>query len=371
MHENMEEQTRLLRTVRNLFIVALAVVLIAVLKMLSTLLLPLVLAILLTLVTLPLVIWLKERGVPKGIIIPIVVVITISVVFFIVNILTSTFSEVISQQVRLRDQFETKITLLLQLLSDRFNLNWNLDFSPIAYMIERIDLSKTIKGLAASVGSFGSSFFLFTLYYIFLLIGVSDYKTYLHYVVEDNVRLLESFETLQKSVATYISIKTVISLITALNAYLICKFFGVNFAIFWAFITFFLNFIPNIGSIISSLCIMFIAFIQFDTYSRFLVVSLLVTMNQMVIGNFIDPIVMGSRLRLNAVTVIFGLVFWGYIWDIPGMLLSVPLMVIIKLVLEQSESLGILARVMGYAAKEPKKRRFSFRRKKQKEGDEK
>jgi AI-2 transport protein TqsA len=76
-------------------------------------------------------------------------------------------------------------------------------------------------------------------------------------------------------------------------------------------------------------------------------------LNQFIIGNLIDPKVMGDRMRLNSITVIFGLVFWGYIWGIPGMLLSVPLNVIVKLILEQSESLSIAARIMGGFKSEP------------------
>jgi predicted PurR-regulated permease PerM len=61
--------------------------------------------------------------------------------------------------------------------------------------------------------------------------------------------------------------------------------------------------------------------------------------------------IMGNRLRLNTITVIFGLLFWGFIWGIPGMLLSVPLMVMIRLMLERSEDLSIFARLMGNAEK--------------------
>lgn len=347
-----------------------AVLLIALLKTLSSLLLPLVLAILLTLVSLPLVIRLKEWGLPKGVIIPLVALITISVLFFIVNVVTITFTEVLSQQAYMAEQFNMKVQALYKMLGQYLKQDWNYDISILTYLLDQVDLTDLLKRLAASVGSFSSSFFLFTLYYVFLLIGVSDYKTYLHFVADNDLALLENFETLQGSVATYISIKSIISLVTAVNAYLICKIFGVNFALFWGFLTFILNFIPNIGSIISSLAIMFIAFIQFDGYSRFLVVSLLVTLNQMVIGNFIDPLVMGSRLRLNTVTVIFGLVFWGYIWEVPGMLLSVPLMVIIKLILEQSESLGILARIMGSPEKIEKTRKRLFKRKKKENIDD-
>jgi AI-2 transport protein TqsA len=283
--------------------------------------------------------------------------------------LTSTFSEVLSQQAQLTNQFDDKLQTLYSLINQRWNLNLDSEFSPFNFIMEQVDFTSLAKGAASSIGSFGSSFFLFTLYYVFLLIGVSDYRIYLTYVAGGNKRLLESFETIQGSIATYISIKSIISLVTAFIVFLVCTIFGVNFAIFWGFLAFFLNFIPNIGSIISTLLVMLMAFVQFEGYSTFIIISILLTSNQLIIGNFVDPIVMGNRLRLNTVTVIFGLVFWGYIWDIPGMLLSVPLMVAIKLILGESESMGILARIIGYPERIPKRRRrVLFKRRNKDEG---
>lgn len=369
MNDQEMPNTRLLRTVRNLLIVGLAIALVSLLKTLSSLLLPLVLALLVTMLTLPLVFWLKRLGLPKIIIIPLVALLTIFVVVVVINILANTLTDLISQQTELTQQFSDKVQEVYQLLGHRFHLDLDYDISPLVYLWDQIDISQLVRNFAGLLGSFGSSFFLFILYYVFLLIGVSDYKQYLHYVAADNQQMLKSFETLQQSISTYISVKSVISFATAVIVFIVCKAFGMSFALFWAFLTFVLNFIPTIGSIISTLSVIFFAFIQFDSYSRVIFISVLLTSNQMIIGNFLDPLIMGNRLRLNTVTVIFGLVFWGFIWDIPGMLLSVPLMVMIKLTLAQSESLGILARIMGNPATEERRKIPWFKRKKEKKDD--
>lgn len=75
------------------------------------------------------------------------------------------------------------------------------------------------------------------------------------------------------------------------------------------------------------------AVIQFNSVAPILALGILLGATQFAIGSIIDPMIMGNRLRLNSVTVILGLLFWGYIWGIPGMLLSVPLMVMIRLLL--------------------------------------
>ena len=143
------------------------------------------------------------------------------------------------------------------------------------------------------------------------------------------------------------TIKVIVSSSTGIIAGLVCMAFGVKFAVFFGFLTFLLNFIPSIGSIIATIPPVLMAMIQFDTFQRPILILIILGLVQMTIGNFIEPKIMGDRLRLNTVTVIFGLVFWGIIWGIPGMLLSVPLLVILKLILEYSDTLSVVARIMG------------------------
>jgi predicted PurR-regulated permease PerM len=92
---------------------------------------------------------------------------------------------------------------------------------------------------------------------------------------------------------------------------------------------------------------------------------------QFLIGNLLDPMIMGDRLRLNTITVIFGLLFWGFIWGVPGMLLSVPLMVIIKLILEKSETWSMIARAMGSSVQKQEERLLRIRKRKEKKQDRK
>ena len=218
--------------------------------------------------------------------------------------------------------------------------------------------SKRIFGsVAKGVGSFGGSFFMFLLYYIFLLSGVSGYHDYLRWVAGDNTHLLDTVEVTQRTISHYIGLKTLISGVTGIIATIICLLLGIRFAVFWGFMTFVLNYIPSIGSVIATIFPVTMAFIQFDTLQRPILLLILLWGTQLTIGNFIDPKLMGSRMRLNTVTVIFGLVFWGYIWGVPGMLISVPMMVIIRLLLERTEDMAILARVMGYPARQGRIRR--------------
>ncbi|RLW70042.1 MAG: hypothetical protein B6D68_01320, partial [spirochete symbiont of Stewartia floridana] len=98
----------------------------------------------------------------------------------------------------------------------------------------------------------------------------------------------------------------------------------------------------------------------FDSFGTTLALVTALVSTQLIVGNIIDPMLMGDRLRFNPVSILFGLLFWGYIWGIPGMLLSVPFMVIIRLLLERHDDFAILARVMGYPDKPRRNPRFSL-----------
>ncbi|MCK5736054.1 MAG: AI-2E family transporter, partial [Spirochaetaceae bacterium] len=220
-------------------------------------------------------------------------------------------------------------------------------------IISPASIAGLIGAVLGSLGSIGSYTLLFLIYYLILLSGATGYKAFIDYVTgpDESGGTRQVWDQTQKSISAYMGIKTMISLTTGLSAGLICWAFGLQYALFWGFMAFLLNFIPSIGSLIATALPLFMSIIQFDSFGTILALGILLGAFQFIIGSIIDPMVMGNRLRLNTITVIFGLLFWGYIWGIPGMLLSVPLMVMMRLLLERSEDLSIIARVMGNPGK--------------------
>jgi len=122
---------------------------------------------------------------------------------------------------------------------------------------------------------------------------------------------------------------------------------GVDYAILWAVIAFLLNFIPNIGSIIAAVPPMLIALIQLGPMSSMLVAGLYMITNT-VFGNVIEPRYMGRSLGLSTLVVFVSLVFWGWIFGPVGMLLSIPLTMVVKIGLENSEKNRWLAVLLGH-----------------------
>jgi predicted PurR-regulated permease PerM len=122
---------------------------------------------------------------------------------------------------------------------------------------------------------------------------------------------------------------------------------GVDFAVTWGALAFFLNFIPTVGSMIASIPPILVALVQFDTFWPAVVTALALLTIQMVIGNGITPKVMGDQLNLSPVVVLISLVFWGWLWGIVGALLSTPIASAIKIVCENIDALKPISILMG------------------------
>ena len=137
----------------------------------------------------------------------------------------------------------------------------------------------------------------------------------------------------------YFKVKITVSVITAFLSYLLMTFIGLDFAVLWAFLIFLLNFIPNIGSLIATLFPAALALIQFEnTIAPFLAVLIGVGLIQVIVGNLIEPRMMGSSLNISSLVVILSLSIWGALWGITGMILCVPITVIMMIIFAEFDS---------------------------------
>jgi predicted PurR-regulated permease PerM len=123
---------------------------------------------------------------------------------------------------------------------------------------------------------------------------------------------------------------------------------GLEFALVWGFVQFILNFIPNIGSITAGVGVTLFALVQFWPEPGPIFTSALIMLGaNMIIGNALEPKIMGDNLGLSPVVVLLSLMIWGWIWGFAGMILGVPMMVIIKILCENIPVLEPLSVLLG------------------------
>lgn len=135
------------------------------------------------------------------------------------------------------------------------------------------------------------------------------------------------------SIKKYLSIKTGASILTGILSYFVMLAVGLEFPFVWAFLIFVLNFIPSIGSLIATFFPVAFALVSLDSWYKPLILLILIGAIQLYVGNILEPKYMGKQLNISPLLVIFSLFFWGALWGVPGMFLSVPLTVITMIIL--------------------------------------
>lgn len=194
--------------------------------------------------------------------------------------------------------------------------------------VTNLDLVRQIPGVVGSAGGVLVNTVLVTIYVGFLLAerGRLSAKIELFFDNTEHAGEMQRAVTdIGQSIRRYLSIKTIMSLLTGAVSYAVLKIVGVDFAETWALIIFLLNYIPSVGAIIGVVFPALLALIQFDTFWPFFIVAVLLALVQLIIGNIMEPSLMGRTLNLSPFVVIASLAFWAMIWGIVGAFLSVPL----------------------------------------------
>lgn len=208
----------------------------------------------------------------------------------------------------------------------------------IGHVVDQIDVKALIGGVAGATAKVAGNAGLILIYVIFLLAEQRTFGRKIDALFTDPVRQAEVREILadiQKRTQTYVSVKTLLSLLTAAVSYAVLAIVGVDLAAFWAFVIFLLAYIPTIGSLLGVIFPALLAIIQFGTPGPFLIVTIGLGAAQFLIGNVLEPRMMGKSLNLSSLVVIISLAVWGAIWGVTGMFLCVPITVILMIVLAE------------------------------------
>ena len=218
----------------------------------------------------------------------------------------------------------------------------------LSEILAGFDMAEIFSVVVWSVTSIFSSAWIIFFYTLFILLEYKHVSTKLSLMITDPERKVSIMNTISKikwDTKAYFIIKTIVSFITAIASFIVMRIFNLDFAIFWAFVIFVLNFIPSVGSIIALIFPISISLIQYSTLYPFIFISTALIWIQVLMWNIIEPRFMWNRLNLSPLVIIIALSFWWALWWVVGMILSVPIMVIINIILAkipETRSLAIL-----------------------------
>lgn len=253
--------------------------------------------------------------------------------FLIFWVISQIINSNIQQIIALAPEYEEKMRAIINNLETSFNVDKWVIYERI---FTWIDIPSMLSNLVSWVtGIFKNAWIIF-FFTIFILLESRFFFNKLDIALgREKTRVMWIIRQIGTDIKFYFVIKTWVSLVVWALSYIILLAFGVDFALFWAFLIFLLNYIPNVGSIIAVLFPVLFSLVQFWESAYYITLALLacLTVVQVLMWNYVEPQFMGNKLNLSPLVILISLLFWGSIWGIPGMLLSVPLMVIINIVL--------------------------------------
>jgi predicted PurR-regulated permease PerM len=191
----------------------------------------------------------------------------------------------------------------------------------------------------------GNTFLIF-LITLFTIMEFGSFSVKAKAILIGSDKSISYFSTIVQNIRHYLGIKTLICLLTGILIYTALLIIGVDYPLLWALIAGLMNYIPNIGSIIAGVPAVLFALVQLGLSGAFWTLGSFMLVNN-VLGNFVEPRIMGKGLGLSTLVVFLSLLFWGFILGPVGMFLSVPLTMTIKIILEQNDKTKWLAILLG------------------------
>ncbi len=332
------------------------VIIVYILMALKDILIPVTVAIFLTFLFHPLLDILKKYKIPKWLSLVFILIVISGIYYLIGLLLVSNFG---TFQNKLQS-YATNLSGFIQDLLSPFNITLSEFAQMLNFKVEQFNINSIFQSLFKAgiiqnvFNSFSSmlgDFFIIIVFWLLMMLGKNKFEERLKVAFESKRDMVEkNIETVNKQLQSYIIIKTITSLVTGFIVTIILLIYGIDYAIIWGLLTFILNFIPNIGSFIATLFPILISFLENGFGFTTISLSVLLILNQNIMGNFIEPHYMGRQMDLSTVFVLFSLIFWGWVWGIVGMILSVPISASIKILFSNIEPLKPIAILMGSKA---------------------
>jgi AI-2 transport protein TqsA len=333
---------------RALIVTAAVVVIIAGMKQAAPLLVPFLLSAFIAVISFPLMCKLQQRGLAKGLSLVLVILMVIGAGVALTILIGSSVTDFSRMMPEYQEKLSTEWNTVIQWLHDH-------GVSVTDTIKEAVNPAAAV-GLVSSIlkgfGSVLTNSFLIILTVVFVLMEAAG--TTQKFLALDktgdsdgDAAAEEPFsQVFVEKLRNYMSLKTVISMITGVVIALALWGIGVDYPVLWGVLAFMLNFIPNIGSIIAAVPAVMLTIVQLG-FSEALMVAVVYTVVNVVIGSVVEPKYMGKGLGLSTLVVFVSLVFWGWVLGPVGMLLSVPLTITVKLALDSKAETQWLGHLLG------------------------
>ncbi|MBO4601867.1 MAG: AI-2E family transporter [Salinivirgaceae bacterium] len=340
------------RNFTNKILLIFAVVLgLYILKILSFIFLPLTFACLFAVIFMPFMRWANKRRLPKYISLILAMVIIALVLGGAFVMITLTGQEFLTGRAELYQKLDVRIGQVIEPYVNMLDIEVQKDDGFIKGLLYKSDISKQVMSLLGPglihIKNISTSVLITLFLLVLILAGSVNFKLIMQETLfQTPQQVVQVFNKITFGISRFVVVKFCTSLMTGIVVGLLCLAFGISFPLLWGILTFFLNFIQMIGSIVVTIGVCAMAIIDI-THPGVLTAAILLFIGiQILIGSVLEPIMLGDACDINTVTVLIMLLFWGFLWGIAGMMLAVPMAVLTKIICEQFEQTKGLARIM-------------------------
>ena len=334
-----------------LFRLAALVVIVAGLRAAAPVLIPMLLAAFIAVLSYPLLAALLRRGVRPGLAVTATVVAAAAVLTVFGLIINGAVSGFLTAAPTYQELLVTKAQGWLEATRERITVlpDWlspeTFDPSPLLDLAGGV-AGGIVGGTVRGVASFISLMFLTLVVMVFMLAETLGLSGKLREAFGERGDLLRHVESITQSTQRYVAIKTLVSTFVGLAVGILTAALGIDLPIVWAVIAFFLHYIPNFGAFIAAIPTVLVALAQYGWGRAFFVTAGYLAIGS-VLGNILEPALLGRRVGLSPLAVLLCIIFWGWVWGPIGMILSVPVTVVLKITFERSGQLKWLAILLG------------------------
>jgi AI-2 transport protein TqsA len=332
-----------IRTTNILLLVIVVSLIFYLLKILSFIFIPLIFSMFIASLFLPLMRWLTKYKVPRFLSIVVILLLIVGSLVGIVELIQLSIQQILTSDSQFSDKAEMKLYDGARYLKDNFGITFQKDQNLISQFFEKDNLGSLVSYLRKLLTTI-----LMTIFFVVLWLAesINIHKLLNKTLLKKKHTSIKTFIKIENNLNTFIKVKFLVSFLTGIGTGLGCFYFDISFPIFWGLFAFIINFIQMVGSFITVMLLSIIAFVELSATGTLLFFIITISGVQVLFGAILEPIFMGKSFSINVIAVLVMLMFWGFLWGIPGLIMAIPITVFFKIILEQFSGTEVIVSLL-------------------------
>ncbi|MBN1665389.1 MAG: AI-2E family transporter [Deltaproteobacteria bacterium] len=326
-----------------LVILASFVIVVAGMKAANSLLVPFFLAIFIAVICAPPMFWLQRKGLPKVLALSLILVAILLIGFLFGLLIVPSLNDFLSSLPDYQKQLSSTMADLIIWMRGK---GINIPQKELTGALHPGWVMTLAGDIFSALSNVFANAFMILLAVVFILLEAADFPVKLRVMLKNPEKSLSAIEKFSQNAKRYLVIKTAVSALEGVVIWLWLIIIGIDYPILWGTLSFLMNFIPNIGAMIAALPAVLLALVQYGPWSALLTGVGFIVVN-VVLGNLVEPKLMGKGLNLSTLVVFFSMVLWGWVLGPVGMILSVPMTSLAKIAFESYEETRGIAVMLG------------------------